>query len=168
MAEITITKKSNKALLWIVIIIVIILVGVAGYFYGRQSAVQNQTTVNAPIRSEASLETWDYRDVPPEIFPKDFPFESGTRLTESRKTQDKDSGDTTAHIAYYSKKPIGELINTFKNYLSNNGWTIINDTSSGEIYNLYARKGKEDMNIRMRFDPTGLGLRVEVDYLLHR
>lgn len=168
MSEITITKKSNKALLWIVIVVIIILVGIAGYLYGKQSGVKQQAAITTPIRSEASLETWTYSDVPAEIFPKDFPFESGTRLIESTKTQYKDSGDTTAHLAYYSKKPIGELITTFKNYLTKNNWTIINDTSSGEIYNLYARRAKEDINIRMRFDQTGLGLKVEVDYILHR
>lgn len=168
MDEITITKKSNKAFLWIVIIVVIVLIGVAGYLYGKQSAVKQRANVSAPIRIEASLETWDYRDAPAEIFPKDFPFESGTRLIESTKTQYKDSGDTVAHLVYYSKKTIGDLISAFKNYLTKNSWTIVNDTSSGEIYNLYARKGKEDINIRMRFDQTGLGLKVEVDYILHR
>jgi len=169
MAEVFNPKaKSNKALLWIVIIVVVILVGLAGYFYGKQTGSKQTTVVNMPVKTEASLETWDYGNVPPEIFLKDFPFEAGTRLVESTKTIYKDSGDTQVHLVYYSKKTIGDNLTNFRNYLKNNGWTIITDTAAGQVYTLYAKKDKSALSILMSFDQTGAGLKIDVNYLIYR
>lgn len=168
MSEVTIVKKSNKILLWIVLIVVVVAVALVSYFYGKQIGTKQKIAATPLEKTGASIERWDYGTVLPEVFPKNFPFESGTRLITSLKSQDKNSGDITVQLAYYSKKDIGTLINTFRNYFTSNNWVITTDTATGEIYSLYAKRSKEDMNILMRFDPTGLGLKVDITYLLRK
>jgi hypothetical protein len=72
------------------------------------------------------------------------------------------------HLVYYSKKTIGDNLTNFRNYLKNNGWTIIADTAAGQVYTLYAKKDKSALSILMSFDQTGAGLKIDVNYLIYR
>lgn len=156
-----IIKKSKKWWCWLLVIALIIIAAIAGYSYGRISSSTGATKVTPNVVIQ------DFGNLPPDIFPTDFPFEVGTLLTESTKTTFKEPGGTIqARVVYISKKTMQENATKFLNYLNEKGWTIINNTNNGGIYSLYAQKDRKAIICVMKYDEAGGGLMVEVNYLI--
>jgi len=156
--------KSNKGWQWIIIALAIILAACVGYYYGQKNYQQSETTSVI----EEGMEIQDFGDVPPDIFPLDFPFEVGSSLSESKKITHKDSGVVQAQVVYFSKKPAEQSADRFQEYLTQTGWTIINNTNDMGIYSLYAQKDKATINIVMQNDELTNQVRIEVNYVISR
>lgn|GEM_PF-1024471 len=152
-------KKGGKIWHWILTIILIIVAALLGYTAGQNAAVQPTVSVEKATTLEQN-----YGDVPPEIFPQDFPFEVGTLLVQSLEKTDKETGITHASVAYYSQKSIQENADKFIAYLNQNGWTVVNNTNSNGVYNIYATKSRNSMSIQMFYEEGGGGLKVQVVY----
>jgi uncharacterized membrane protein YraQ (UPF0718 family) len=158
--------KSKKGWQWIIIILIVILAAVIGYYYGYSQ--KNYQPTETPSVSEEGREIQDFGDVPPDIFPLDFPFEVGSSLSESKKITYKDSGAIQAQVVYFSKKPVEQSADRFQEYLTQTGWTIINNTNDMGIYSLYAQKDKAIMNIVMQNDALTNQVRIEANYVINK
>lgn len=155
--------KSNKGWQWIIIILIIILAVAIGYYYGQKNYQPSQTTNVI----EGGMEIQDFGDVPPDIFPIDFPFEVGSSLSESKKITHKDSGAIQAQVVYFSKKPVEQSADRFQEYLTQSGWTIINNSNDTGIYSLYAQKDNAIINIIMQNDELTNQVRIEANYVIN-
>jgi len=151
-------KKGGKGLSWVITIVLIIIAALVGYTVGRNTA---QPTVS--IEKPTTLEQ-DFGDVPPTIFPQDFPFEVGTSLVQSTQRTDKETGTSQANIAFYSQKSIQENADKFIAYLNQNGWTMVNNANVDGIYNIFAKQNRNSMSIQMFYEEGGGGLKVQVVY----
>jgi len=156
------TKKSKKVLCWIGVVVLIIAAAIGGFFYGKNVSKQSATKI-MPANSGVIIQ--DFADVPPDVFPIDFPFEIGTSLTESTKTIYNDSNITHSHLVYFSTKTQEENAQKFQNYLNQSGWTIVNNVNENGIYFMYAEKGDSNISLAMQNDEKGRGVKVEVNYI---
>lgn len=157
-------KKSKKSLYWIIIgIVLIIMAAIGGYFYGK-SVSKNLSTIEQSSNN-TNVIVRNFSDVPPDVFPIDFPFEIGASLTESNKTIYNDSNIIHSHIIYFSSKTQEENAEKFQDYLNQSGWTIVNNINEGGIYFIYAEKEDSSMSIAMQYDQKGRGVKVEINYI---
>ncbi len=156
-------KPQSKKSYWILTVILVILAFLGGYYYGKSFSekVTETNIINTP-----DAEIQNFGDVPPDIFPRDFPFEVGSSLTQSTKTTYKNSNAIQADLTYFSKKTAEENADRFLEYLNQTGWTIINNANDGEIYSLYAQKDREIMNIVMQRDNVTGDLKITVSYTI--
>lgn len=138
MAEIIIENpKKSKVWLWLLlIIIVIIAIGAFYYFWkiaGKGSEVINPDDTQIVISGEL-----------PEGFPSGLPIKLGAIL-QSQETQFE--GGIVQSVSYASNESLEKVFSDYSDYVSANGWTIVNKQEEGDNYFIFATKDSSSLNI---------------------
>lgn len=140
MAEIIIENpKKSKKWLWILLIIIILIaVGVFYYFWkiaDKTPEVINSNNTEVVIGGEL-----------PEGFPSGLPIETGAIL-QSQETQFE--GRVLQSVSYASSGSLEKIFTEYSDYISVNGWIVVNRQAEGDNYFIYATKDSASLNINI-------------------
>lgn len=169
------SKKTSVVI--VILIVVAVLVGLwaqnrakpkAGQMAGQNNSTGAQT--NSQTRPDLSIEPAKITQVDkaklPEGFPADFPMEKDAQIV-SNYNSTKD-GTTQSTREFISKKTLAENYKLYSDYLTKNGWNILNKSDTQALKSLYAKKDNASVTINMNQNPTTKANLVEVSFLIRQ
>ena len=96
-------------------------------------------------------------------FPEGLPIESGVVASESYRHIPGDDAGKQSTISYTSALSMEENFESFKSFIADNGYEIINEENEENVKFLYASDASSDLSVLVRF--TGGQVLVNISYL---
>jgi len=150
------TNQGNGVTKKLLIGVVVVLVVVLGYFAFRGTG---GVEVVAPgVEKRTAPEGGLVAGFPPELI-----LEDGVELFESYSLSYTNDNVNQPAARYVSKLTLRENADMFRDYLEENGWTIVKEQDSPGVSLIYGTKGETSVNVT--FVERAEGVEVNIGYL---
>lgn len=133
-----------------------IVLCVGGYFYYSQFIQKKVQISDEPKKTE-------YGTIAPQDFPRELLAEVNTPLEQSYALEYP--GQQQQTIVFETVRSLEENQRIYNEYLQNNGWHIITDSSGEKNVFFYATKESMELNILVFFDESVAKNKVSISIL---
>ncbi|MDE2312370.1 MAG: hypothetical protein KGJ93_04780 [Patescibacteria group bacterium] len=164
------SSKSHRGV-WLIVALVVVLVAalvVAAVKKSKKStAPQPQPQTQAKQNPEPPPRPVTRKDLTIEqaktALPADWPWETGSQISQSKEFTDAGTGKTLVNVVYASVKTLADNSTLFKNYLIQGGWSITANKADTNSASIDANKADSLLSILINKDKQG-NVSINVSY----